>query len=278
MARHHGTCALNCALEIARNECVLLSLYGCNVAVVLQEQLRLVIVQRLLHLHHFLSALAHVLHFQEPRCNFGNQCGVVGVGKQRIGGLHHFVVLCFASLNRGSGVEVRTFALTAHAVHRCAEVYVMFAEHMVSLSIGRHQIFDGTLPVGLGVVVLHVPGIVGHTIQCHLRCLGILHGVARKCRHFGTKGVVALVVAVELAHEHVADAIVVNRIVQPDKRCHTVGGRLKEVQVALVNHVGHTGTSPHYLNALAQSVAQAAQIGIGIVIAGISGVVLCRTH
>ena len=154
----------------------------------------------------------------------------------------------------------------------------MLAEHMVSLSIGRHQIFDGTLPVGLGVVVLHVPGIVGHTIQCHLRCLGILHGVARKCRHFGTKGVVALVVAVELAHEHVADAIVVNRIVKPDKRSHTVGGRLKEVQVALVNHVGHTGTSPHYLDALAQSVAQAAQIGIGIVVAGISGVVLCRTH
>ena len=154
----------------------------------------------------------------------------------------------------------------------------MFAEHVISLSIVGHQILNCTFPVSLRVIILHVPRIVCHTIKCHLRSLSILHRVACKGSHLATKSVIALIVAIELTHQHMTNAIVVYRVVKPNKRSHTVGSRLEKVQVALVNHVSHTSTGPHHLNAFTQAIAQTAQISIVLVPASISRIILSGAH
>ena len=74
------------------------------------------------------------------------------------------------------------------------------------------------------------------------------------------------------------NAIVVYRVVEPNKGSKAVGGCFEKVQIALVDHIGHAITCPHYLNALMQAIAQAAQIGIVLVPTSISCIILSRTH
>lgn len=55
-------------------------------------------------------------------------------------------------------------------------------------------------------------------------------------------------------------------------------GGLEEIEVALVDHVGHAVARPHHLNALVQALAQCAQVFVVLVPSGIGGVILGGAH
>ena len=186
------------------------------------------------------SSLAQQAHALHPGANLGQhfglvyavcQKGVCGCGHCRKveGGLH----LLFR--------KELAFALASQSVSGLSQVYVVLAEGGKGQRAGGHKGMQRALPARLAVVCGHVPSIVGNAVKAHLAGFGIFHRIGAETAH---QVVDVLSVAVGLAHEQTALAIVVHGIVEPDEGL-ALDLSVNPFHVILLNHVHHAVAGPH---------------------------------
>ena len=278
---HGGVHLHDRAFEVARHHALLLLLEGGDGEIILDKLFRLGCLQVVVERHGERAALSHDFHHLHPRRDFCRKFGLVGVGEELVGGvgddgkllLHALHSLGVVAIGNGSleslsgSLESHRLVHAAQAVAIGTEVDVVLAEHVESLCVGGHEVFDGAFPRSVAVVGGFVPREVGDAIKREHGGFGIFHGVGRVAAHH--VGDVE-VVAEGRAHEEMAAAVVGHGIVEPDVSL-AADARVHPFEVALVDEVHHGVARPHDAHLCVHIVAQGVEILVarpGAVIVG----------
>ena len=269
IAAHHGFGLHDAPLIVTARDGLYLLLNGRLCTVVTDELHRVLPLQGILHHHHLYATLSQETHALHPGSYLAQHLGLVhAVGQEGIGCRTESGEIHEGRMSRLE--ELRTLSFSTQSVSRLAQVHVVLAEEAESLLAGGHEVVHGPPPALGSIILRHVPRIVSNAVETHLGSLGIFHGVGAESAHHVVD---VETIAVGLAHEEPALAVVVDGIVEPDK-CLALYLVINPLHVVFLNHIHHAVARPHDAYLGVHLRAQGRQV----LLAGPALVVFCGTH